>query len=397
MPLHTESFLLLVTANEDDAGAVVFCSPWTSEAKCSGSVFGFDGRRAVLAFPAPNELYPAPLLSLPNAALLTDWIDVDRTSGNNVVTHFGVPQALVRAVAGVFPSAVNDRDQALLNAFYFCNYLHDFFLLLGFGEREGNFQLTNAASVAGGGDRLTVRLFNEIFPHLGKMDARLDGERAEMKLGVAPNGAPAALHADVIIHEYAHGVSQRMVGGRRGAATLVLRQSLALSEGWSDYFAITLRNHHLAQRDYTFASWAGLQKPARTAPYGVDYPGHYGLLGRSPHDDAHGAGEIFAAALIRFNEFLGAALNDATQGDCIGWRVVVESFRQCNPANPTLLDGRDALFRAITELAKNQLDARVAGHAREAASRAFAKYGMGPNARGPASTELRPTVPDPPR
>jgi extracellular elastinolytic metalloproteinase len=393
LPFRTETFLLLVAANGVDASRVVLCSPWTAGARCSGPVVGFDDARAVMTLPPPPTMFPSPLMNLPNASLLADWIEVDGTLGNNVVTHFGIPQTLVRATAGVFSSTLNARDQSLLNAFFFCNYLHDFFLLLGFGEREGNFQLKNAAGVPGGGDRLMVSLFNQTFPHLGKMDARLDGQRAEMKLGVAPSGQQVALHADVVIHEYTHGVSQRMVGGRRGAASLVLRQSLALAEGWSDYFAITLRNHHLSSPNYDFAGWAGTAQPFRSAPYNPAYSGHYGLLGRAPHDTPHGAGEIFAVALIRFNEFLGNALG-ATRGNCIGWRAVVESLRQCKPNNPTFLDARDALFRAITELGKNQVTSAEATAAHDAARAAFAQYGMGPNARGPASAELGPTTAD---
>lgn len=393
LPLRIHTYLVLVAAAGGEAGAVVFCTQWSSGARCSGTVFGFDDTKAIYAFP-PSNLYPAPLLALPAAAFLGDWIDVDSTIGNNVATHFGNPQTLVRAAGGVFSPTLNARDQTLVNAFFFCNYLHDFFLLLGFGEAEGNFQLKNAPSVPGGGDRLIVKVFDTKQKILGKIEAHVDGEPPELKLHNAPNGLPVALHCDVIIHEYAHGVSHRMVGGRRGAATLAHQQSLALDEAWSDYFAITLRNHFLANPNYTFAGWAGFTKPTRTAPYDPQYPSDFSHLGDSTHTDPHGAGEIFAVALIRFNEKLGVALNDITRGNCIGWRVVVESLRQCKPANPTLLDGRDALFRAIDELAKQQISVADAASARAAARAAFAQYGMGPNARGPASGQMGGTTPD---
>jgi hypothetical protein len=107
LPFRTETFLLLVAANGDDAARVVLCSPWTAGARCSGTILGFDGTRAVVSLPPPPAMYPAPLLGLPNAALLGDWIEVDATLGNNVVTHFGVPQTVVRATGGVFSSALN--------------------------------------------------------------------------------------------------------------------------------------------------------------------------------------------------------------------------------------------------------------------------------------------------
>jgi extracellular elastinolytic metalloproteinase len=393
LPMRTASFLVLVAANGEAARQVVFCTPWSSGAQCAGPVFGFDDIKATQHFPALDAAYPPPLLLLPNAATARDWITLNGTSGNNVVTHSGNKETLVLAAAGAFGANLNAQEQSLLNAFFFCNYLHDFFLFLGFGEQEGNFQLNNAPGNPG--DRLKVKVFATSFENLGKMEAHVDGEPAELKLGRAPNGSSAALHADVVIHEYAHGVSHRMVGGLRGAATLANRQSLALDEAWSDYFAITLRNHHLgANKNFTFAAWAGSKKPARSAPYDPQYNSHYGNLGKKPHDTPHGAGEIFAVALIRFNELLGNQLGDATLGNCIGWRVVVESLRQCNPANPTLLDGRQAVFRAIDEMAKKQLSTSEAKAATDAAKQAFAMFGMGPKASGPKSDKYVPTTPD---
>jgi len=392
VPFRTDTFLLLVAANGERAREVVFCTPWSSSARCTGHVTGFDDVRALCDFPAPASLYPQPLVA--GAAPFADWITLDATSGNNVVTHFGNPEKLVRAAAGSFANPLPEHDQWLLNAFFFCNYLHDFFLLLGFGENEGNFQTTNATGIPGGGDRLIVKVFTSLFEHLGKMEAHLDGEPAVLKLGVAPNKEQAALHCDVVIHEYAHGVTQRMVGGRRGAASLVRRQSLALSEAWSDYFAITLRNHHLAQKNFAFAGWAGQKKPARSAPYDEHYRADFGRLGKKPHDDAHGAGEIMAVALIRFNQLLGRNLgNDAVRGDCIGWRVIIESLRHCEPSNPTFLDARDAVFTAITQLGQ-QLTGAEAAAAHAAAREAFADAGMGPAAQGPPSNQLTGAVAD---
>ena len=47
----------------------------------------------------------------------------------------------------------------------------------------------------------------------------------------------------VVIHEYAHGMTDRLVGGTTSTSCLNDIQSGAMSEGWSDYFAISFFNN----------------------------------------------------------------------------------------------------------------------------------------------------------
>ena len=75
------------------------------------------------------------------------------------------------------------------------------------------------------------------------MATRADGLFAVMNMGlVAATGRHTANDADVVFHEFTHGVSNRLVGGMRDANALEEPQSGAMGEGWSDYFALTLRN-----------------------------------------------------------------------------------------------------------------------------------------------------------
>ena len=135
---------------------------------------------------------------------------------------------------------------------------------------------------------------------------------------------------------------------------------------------------------FWIADWAG--PGFRTAPYEPNIPRDYGKLGKPPQNTINGAGEIFAAALIRFNEFLGTRLGDVKKGHAIGWRAVIESLRLIN-ANPNFLQGRNALLGGIDELARgNVITSAEATHARAAAREAFAKYGMGKNAKSPDSS-----------
>ncbi|HEY4642534.1 MAG TPA: M36 family metallopeptidase, partial [Thermoanaerobaculia bacterium] len=109
-----------------------------------------------------------------------------------------------------------------------------------------SFQLKNFSTAKGGNDRLELRVFEQGNPHLADMEALSDGDKARLSLGRAPKtGEPSALHAELVTHEYTHGVVHRMVGGRLATAWLILQQSQAMDEGWADYFAITLRNFYL--------------------------------------------------------------------------------------------------------------------------------------------------------
>lgn len=382
MPFRAQSFLLIISAAGEDKGRILLCTRWSAGA-CFGAVFSFDhaaGRRR-LAFPFTTADFP-PFLPHANSAFLGSWVETNRMAGNSTITFDGNKANELKAVisGGVleFPQfQLGSKEQTLLNAFFYCSFLHDFFLMLGFGEAEGNFQLKNFASSKGANDRLEVRVFQSKHPNLGDMDARDDGKTATLSLGLAPNKEPSGLHAELVIHEYAHGVVHRMVGGRLGALWLIQQQSLAMDEGWADYFAITLRNRYLGVNPkYEFADWANFPS-VRSASYAPSVQRDYAKI-KPPVTHA---GEVFAAALIRFNERLGVMLGDTDKGHCIGWRAVVESLRLIKP-NPHFLQGRDALLDGIGELEKgNVITPADAGKARQAAREAFAKYGMGANAR----------------
>ena len=384
-PFRAQSYLLVVVAEGKEKGRVILCTRWSAGARCFGKVFSWDHAAGPvrMELPLPKADFP-PLLPHDNAAFLGPWVATDVLAGNNAEAFDGNKSSKVKAAMSgqllEFPSfAPKSKEQTLLNAFFYCNVLHDFFLLLGFGEEQGNFQLKNFATTKGQKDRLEVRVFQKKHPNIADMDARDDGKTPTLSLGLAPkNNEPSGLHAELVIHEYTHGVVHRMVGGRLGPLWLIQQQSLAMDEGWADYFAITLRNRYLGQNNpnYRFVDWAG-DPTVRSASYAPNVQRDYAKI-KPPLTHA---GEVFAAALIRFNELLGARLGDFEKGHCIGWRAVVESLHHV-PPNPTFLQGRDALIDAIDELRIGNVITTVeASHARSAAKEGFAKYGMGKNAR----------------
>jgi len=53
-------------------------------------------------------------------------------------------------------------------------------------------------------------------------------------------GRDADFESQIIIHEYAHGLSSRLTGGPANANALETVQAAGMAEGWSDFFVLAL-------------------------------------------------------------------------------------------------------------------------------------------------------------
>ncbi len=377
-------FTLAIRASGARAGEVLYCAAEAASA-CSANVYLFspDEPPAVrIDFPRPVTDYPP---GIRPATPFRDWLDSDQTAGNNVRMKFGNKDRFVRAVPGPtglhFATPPKSDDEKVVNAFFLCNFMHDFLSLVGFGEADSNFQQKNFTGAGKGGDRLIVNVVS-VAQGNANMRAQNDGVPAELTLGMWKNDNPAsvanptALDAEVVIHEYVHGVSQRLVGGPLKKSALVEKQSLALGEAWSDYFAITIQNYYRSPRPprYTFAAYASRKAGGvRPQPYDA-FTAHFGQLGTPPYHEQHGAGSIFAAALIKMHDDL-VALPGAALGPETGWRLVVASLKKLK-ANPTFLEARDALLQSVAGLSSPHAVA-----IERVIRTAFARFGMGRNAR----------------
>ena len=372
---------VLVAANGPDAETLLYCRQLTD---CALQALIFPHNPAETD--AVLRPLPEPLASLPplRAAhpLPEDfpppWVDGRKTRGNNTLAAKGNRGAVRgRRVNDDLLFVQDDplsSEQQVINAFYHCNRLHDLFYLLGFDEAAQNFQhrhlTTGNDSGDGSGDALEVRVFDSVLSGGAWMRSRQDGRSPEMvlgKLGTLPHdgdGAaperPTALDADIIYHEFVHGVSNRLVGGRQHWDPLRHPQSHALGEGFSDYFALSLQNHERPAEDERtiFAPWtAGRPGGLRRHPYDDAYPAHFGDLGTPEHSDPHDAGEIWCAALMRWQRLLAVALEDRQRAHRLTWQLLVDCFKlmPVGPLAPTFLNARDALAMAIDQLPVGEL------------------------------------------
>jgi extracellular elastinolytic metalloproteinase len=161
------------------------------------------------------------------------------------------------------------------------------------------------------------------------------------------------LDADIVFHEYGHGLTWRMIGSMSDAL------AGAIGEGASDVNAFLINGDDRIG-EYAFSEPLGI----RRFPY-INYPNTYiDVDGGEVHND----GEIYAAAMWRVLEnYLAAGL---TAADLHGDFVDGMNY---TPASPAFEDMRDGMLESVS----------VAGSGRECLIwRGFADRGIGVGATG---------------
>jgi extracellular elastinolytic metalloproteinase len=408
MPGLESQYVVIVEADsqtpDKEKPAVLYAQKSSSDIGLArGNVWihnpGMNKDREMVDFPRPLKDYPfEPTPDHLPESFPFPWINTNGTLtlGNNTIAVLGnTTSSLAGILDGevlVFnPQEPQADDQKVLNIFYFCNFMHDFFFVLGFDEASGNFQDRNLTGLGRGGDPVLARAHSGEVDGTANMLTRADGVQALMNMGlVKDSGRHTAFDSDVVFHEYTHGVSKRLVGGQLDALALQQPQSRSMGEGWSDYFALTIQNYFLDEERTVVGSWV-INSPGgiRMAPYTDDYQqiGTFGKIGSPPYDRdpqgnprVHNIGEIWCATLMKMNRDFGKALGNKKRGHLLGWQIVVDGFK-LTPANPSFLDARDGILRALEgQRTSGKLSEAEFRKTLKAAWFAFAHFGMGPNA-----------------
>lgn len=174
----------------------------------------------------------------------------------------------------------------------------------------------------------------------------------------------ASFDNGIIIHEYGHGISTRLVG--QLSSTLNKEQ---MGEGWSDFFALMLTNRpgdnaSVARGIGTYASSESINgngiRPAKYSPdinvnnftyqntNGMEYANSEGNV----VPDVHSIGFIWASILWDLHwvyaEKYGYASDvvaNPKSGSARLLQLVVDALK-LTPANPGFIEGRDAILRA---------------------------------------------------
>ncbi|MGH2944542.1 MAG: M36 family metallopeptidase, partial [Solirubrobacteraceae bacterium] len=271
----------------------------------------------------------------------------------------GQPACTWDSAAGTASAAMN-REQATTQLFYFVNRFHDHLAAapIGFTHAARNFEFTDADGLgpARGGDPVLAEADDAAGFDNAMMTTPTDGfsPRMEMFLFGDPslNGADAA---DVVYHEYTHGLTNRSVGTGAG---LSLDQSRALGEGWSDWYALDLLVAEGAIADTgapgevsigTYLIPGGFRRQPADCPAGAGGAacpgtaaagsggftlGDLGDVGSGfeVHDD----GEIWLETLWDLRRALGSATA----------RQLITGGLRLAPNNPSFLEARDAIIQA---------------------------------------------------
>jgi len=276
------------------------------------------------------------------------------------------------------------QSAAITNAYYWVNLLHDIHYQYGFTEAAGNFQVNNYGRGGLGNDPVIV----DIQDGDGGSDsfaALPDGQSPRMSLYRREDPyRDRAYDSDILIHEFGHGVSERLVGGPGNTTALNAVQSKGMGEGWSDFWAIMLQQVPSdAKLDaYPIGNYAAGFAPdgpgIRQYPYSFDMtknPLTYdNFNGGSANNQQHKAGTIWASALWDLNWLMidkhgfSADMLHGNGGNNLTLQLVMDALK-LQGTNPSFLAGRDAILAADV--------ARTGGANQAEIWQAFARRGMG--------------------
>ena len=374
------------------------------------------------------------LSALNTTASPNGWIDdgVNETRGNNVDAHAdangddlpdlprpqGSPSRVFDFPLDLAQEPGTHRNASVVNLFYWCNWMHDKLWALGFTEGAGNFQNNNFGRGGVGGDAVLAQaqdgegVNNANFSYTDD-----DGEVCYIQMYLWNDATPdrdGSLDTEIMLHEYTHGLSQRLVGAGTG---LNNPQSKGMGEGWSDFYAITMLSQsgdnpsaNIAAAAYVLFDYlydnGGYPRfrenyyfGIRRYPYSTDLAKnpltfkdidsqqadpHAGVpkSQRRPFsggNEVHDQGEVWCAILWEARANLIQKYGFAT-GNQLILQIVTDGMK-LSPPDPNFVQARDAII--LADQVNN------GGANRTNLLNAFARRGLGLHATSPSSSTWR--------
>jgi hypothetical protein len=277
-----------------------------------------------------------------------------------------------------YSNTTQSEDAAITNLFYWSNLCHDLWYHYGFDEASGNFQENNYGNGGSGSDYCRSEAQDGSGTCNANFSTPTDGSLPRMQMYVC-NSRDGDLDNMVIVHEYGHGISNRLTGGAGNSGCL--NNTEQMGEGWSDWFGLmmTLEVGDQGTDSRGVGTWLIGENPGdpgiREHPYSTDM-----LINPHTYNDItgaaipHGIGSVWCAMLWEMTWGLIDAhgfdpdFYFGTGGNNIAMALVTEALK-LQPCNPGFVDGRDAILAA---------DLALYGGANESIIwTAFAKRGLG--------------------
>ena len=293
-----------------------------------------------------------------------------------------------------------NRKQDAVQVFYYVNKFHDHLQRapIGFTRAAGNFEAIDEDAVqtqpddgAATGTGPVAGLPDSEHTDNANMSTPPDGQAPRMQMYLfhdpsdptnpflSVNGGD---EADIVYHEYTHGLSSRLVVDPNGLAALTGPQSRAMGEAWSDWYAMDLLADEGLQADgpapgdVRVGQYVGkgrnlIRTQPLDCPVGTGSPrcrgttgagrggytyGDFGRVRSGP--EVHADGEIWGETLWDLRSVLGSRLAES----------LITRAMELSPTNPSYLDMRNSILQA---------DTVSGGRARTAIWQVFARRGMG--------------------
>lgn len=282
------------------------------------------------------------------------------------------------------------EDAVIANLFYWNNIIHDLFYAYGFDETAGNFQEINYTGDGEAVDAVIAFAQDGSGTNNANFMTPPDGQKGRMRMYVWTVTNPnrdGDLDSGIIIHEYAHGISNRLTGGPGNVGCLGSGEPGGMGEGWGDTFATMLRMNENSTRDDVFGmgDYSNGGEGIRNYPYSTDMsinPSTYSYVTRPGYSGVHAKGEVWAVILyeVYWNlvEKHGFDKNwynvDAENvgGNVLMLQLLIDGMK-LQPCSPEFVEARDAIIQAdeIYNGGENYCELW----------RAFAKRGLGEGAQ----------------
>ena len=257
------------------------------------------------------------------------------------------------------------RPAAVTNLFYWNNIIHDVFYQYGFNEAAGNFQENNYGRGGAASDYVYAEAQDGGGTNNANFATPVDGSNPRMQMYIWTAPTPdrdGDVDNGIIIHEYGHGISNRLTGGP--GTTSCLGNAEQMGEGWSDWLALVLTatSAHTATTSRGIGTYA-LNQPItgvgiRLAPYTTNMAVNtYTYSNLSGMAMPHGVGFVWATMIWEvywnlvdqygFNPNFYGAWN--TGGNNLAIQLVMDGMK-LQPCSPGFVDGRNAILQADTAL-----------------------------------------------
>ncbi|KAF8912288.1 Fungalysin metallopeptidase-domain-containing protein [Mucidula mucida] len=277
------------------------------------------------------------------------WVTSTATEGNNVVSFKGTQTNTTTGFNFTYdltlaPTAGSNIDAARVNSFYLINAVHDILYQYGWTESSFNFQTDNFGKGGAGNDRVLMSVQDASGTNNANFATPPDGRSGTCAMG---------LQNDIVVHEFTHGLTNRMTGG--GTATCL--QTLEGGRASSNNAACRWTEQTSAETpDKAMGVWV-LDDAAgvRSHPYSTSAtvnPLRYSSL--QTLNEVHDIGEVWTnilynvyAALVGELGWSATAKTDSTgsEGNIVWLHLFVDALA-LQPCNPTFVTARDAWIQA---------------------------------------------------